>query len=756
MMPTNPLEVIDFSLGITDFYIDGPIQAGKFFDNLFIDANKKAFTRWGSIVINDQLPLGTFRVNKLAAIQGTLLGFQDKRAYFDDAGDWTEVTGPSSGTVLTAGDSQSVIIDTDWREHLFLSSDDFSSIQKIYRDGGGDLQVRNAGLPLISTGYSITNPSGTGSTYLYAFCLKYTYTVGELTFIDRGPVYTYPTAVTGGALGANTAAITLPTTYATPENWDTANWELEIYRTADGGAEFFLVTTVSFGTASYNDNNTDATVTLNEPLYTTGDVASNDTPPLAKYVHCVNDYGYYAHIKSGTEVDPTLVLQSKAGDPDSVPGQFNANTEQPIRGLSSIFDRPIILCDEYIYRIDNFFDDLGDGGMLLRRIDDRAGCISASSVVRTHLGLFWAGVQGFYWSDGFRVVLISEHLPTTYKAITTTATAKKNIVGSYEPISQRVVWTASKDDVTGECDTMFVLDIKFPFLPQDVRRGGTFTTMSAGNVEDNFKPTQVLRIGDDIYRGDSRGYIFKHSSNVLTDPRIDTAVATNLWEESTIIHTYSSCFLDFGTKFYRKFVPRILVSAANSTNLSLAIHSSNDNNRVQGDLKPIRYTANSTWGDSLPIWGDAQAIWNYQGIIEEWRRFPAGGLRCNYKQVTFTNAKVILFTSDMIGTVSVNPATKTATLGGSFTFPAGIVDYYISFENDNYTKEFQITTATTTTVVYDDPDDEGPSLAGLYKFSILGYPKGEVLYLNGYVIHWALISKSHTPFSSASLGGNPT
>lgn len=85
-----------------------------------------------------------------------------------------------------------------------------------------------------------------------------------------------------------------------------------------------------------------------------------------------------------------------------------------------------------------------------------------------------------------------------------------------------------------------------------------------------------------------------------------------------------------------------------------------------------------------------------------------------------------------------------------------ITDYVISFEHDNYTREFPIIGRTTTTLTYDDPANVDPPGSGNYKWVIRGKPKGEVLLLNGYVIHWALISKSHTPFSAGSLGGNPS
>jgi hypothetical protein len=262
-------------------------------------------------------------------------------------------------------------------------------------------------------------------------------------------------------------------------------------------------------------------------------------------------------------------------------------------------------------------------------------------------------------------------------------------------------------------------------------------------------------IGNYIYRGDTRGYVFKHGIEYATDPKIALGVATNLWEQTVIEHLYKSCFLDFGSKFYRKWVPRILISADNQTNLSLAISSSNDNNRVTGDLKPIRYRNNITWMDDLPLWNDPLAAWNNQGLIEEWRRFPARGLRCNYKQVIMTNAMVQIVTSDLLGTATVNPGANTATLGGSFNWLTGIIDYYISFEHDNYTREFKILARTPTTITYEDTTGGDPPSAGPWKWVLKGKPKGEILLLNGYVIHWANISKSHTPFSGGSLGSNP-
>lgn len=103
--------------------------------------------------------------------------------------------------------------------------------------------------------------------------------VGTVTFLDRGPVYYYPTTVVGGVItSGNGTTVTLPIALVAPENWDEANIEVEIYRTQDAGDVYYLLTTVPLSTVSYLDENEDADIALNETIYTTGGIASNDTP----------------------------------------------------------------------------------------------------------------------------------------------------------------------------------------------------------------------------------------------------------------------------------------------------------------------------------------------------------------------------------------------------------------------------------------------------------------------------------------------
>lgn len=753
MIETQPLEIRDFSGGITDYYIGGRPEQAQYMDNLILLPDKNARTRWGSEVYHDeQIPLGSFRINKLMMYDETLITMAQKKGWIVSGGTWSELTGPNGDPIMVDGDANSILIDTEWQGHLFVSSDTYTSVQKIYREAG-TLKVRNAGLPVMPAGVAVTPATGAGASYLYKFVLRYDYTVDTVDHLDRGPVFTYPTTVTGGVIaGGNPASIVLPTTLTANENWDYANIIIEIYRTTDGGSAFFLVDSVTLGTTPYSDVMDDPTLQLQEELYTEGGDLSNDTPPKAKHIHVVNDIGYYGDIKEGTEEKTYLLRQSIPGDVDSVPGSFNYSFEQSIKAVSSIYDRPMVFCEDYIYRIDNNIEADGTGDMLPRRIDDRAGCVSATSVVRTHLGVFWAGNIGFYWSDGFQVRKISNNINETYKNLILNSTRKKRIYGAYDPSNERVYWSVCQDDgVNHEVDSCFILDLKFHMTKDGPGHEMAFTTMSSG---DYFKPTALLVHDNILYRGDSRGYVLQHTSNLYSDIKIDVSADPADWVKYTIRHKYWSCFLDFGSIFYRKWVTRVLISASNDTNLSLAVQSSNDNNRIIGDMQPIVYNANSTWGASLPIWGDPNALWNFQGVIEQWRRFPAKSLRCNYKQLRLTNAEVQLVNSDLIGTVTVDSTAKTAVLGGTYQWISDIIDYKIYFEADGYTQGFTVTASTSNTITFADSGNDSPP-SGVYNFILKGEPKDEVLELNGYVIHWSFISKSHKPFSASSLGSTP-
>jgi hypothetical protein len=198
----------------------------------------------------------------------------------------------------------------------------------------------------------------------------------------------------------------------------------------------------------------------------------------------------------------------------------------------------------------------------------------------------------------------------------------------------------------------------------------------------------------------------------------------------------------------RKWVTRIVLTATSDTNLSLQIVSINDNGQKTAYLKPIRFKNSVIWGDADITWGDALIVWNYQGLIEEQRRFPAQGIRCSYKQIQLTNADVEISTSDVEGLATVNNSLKTATLVNLATmdWPVHSVGYYLSFENDNYVNKFLVTSSTADTLTFADVGNLAPN--GNFAWKLTGIPKDQVLNLLSYCLHYSVLGKTQVTYKA--------
>ena len=146
-------------------------------------------------------------------------------------------------------------------------------------------------------------------------------------------------------------------------------------------------------------------------------------------------------------------------------------------------------------------------------------------------------------------------------------------------------------------------------------------------------------------------------------------------------------------------------------------------------------------------------IWNYQGIIDEQRRFPAQCLRCQYKQLQLTNAKVAILNSELIGTCTVDGTANTATLDNTtdYDWPTHSVDYVISFETDGYVKEYTVTARTDNVLTFDDTDGSAPTASGV-EWVLRGKPKGEVMHLLSYLYHYAIMGKTSVQFRKSGTG----
>jgi hypothetical protein len=748
----SQLDFEDFSGGITDYFVGCPLNRYEEADNLLIFKYGnvgRLFTRPGSEIWNDdapQIPAGAQRVGTLKYFESTLLVHSARKFYYISGTSFATLQGPSSNDVFPSGVATTDFVSlTELNKHLLVTNTAFSKPQKIFLDGS-TLKLRTAGLPEPTAPTVTAGAAGAGS-YIYRFHFQYTYTVGTLTFVDNGPTVEV-TLGAAAAPNANAVAITVIQALAnsTTHNYDTAsaNLKVKIARTTNGGQVFYYAGSVNNGTTTFNDSMSDATLILQTPLYTEGGFVEADEPPLCKYVHATEDKCYYVHSKSGSEVNPKRVHQSIPGDIDGVPGDFYTDVDFDATGISSFKGLPIIGTLNGIFRIEGSFDAQGRGGMFSKRISDTASCVSHLSMVQTPVGVFWAGLDGFYFSDAYNCIKVNKGWDKSYQDLVDSATKKLRIYGKYNPKKNLVYWACDDGAENLDNQTVYVLHLDWGISDSMPFTSWSGTSFSAACLE--------VDTEGNLIRGTKNGYVMAHDDTVYADPRVDTAVAASTWGTESIIYNYKSASTNFGTSAERKWVSNINVVAENETNLSLQIISNNDKNLRRAELSPIRFRGNLVWGDPNAIWGDPNLIWNYSGLISEKRRMPSGSLRCNYKQIEMTNAFVAIFNSDTFGTAGVNSTTKVVTLDvGAQNWPSDILDYYISFASDNYQKEYIITARTDDTITYSDSSNYSET-ATASAWVIRGYPKNEVLFLISYHVQFEIFGQTQTPFNSGSSG----
>ncbi len=494
----SELTVKGFGGGITDFYIGASPDQYQKADNLIVDSYANLINIPGSYLDFTTNPtrarvpasLGSRRIGLLmgqevgTGASFTILKQVVEKLHYDNGTTMAELVGPGAASAFDLSSpisAETAFAYAEWNKHTIITHESpFQKPVKVYRDTSGNLQLRTAGLPITATTYTATG--GAGANYVYALVLKYTYEVGGIEYIDRSaPAFKSFTGI-GTATPASSPGITVGSipvlANADGEHYDTTNIKVEVYRTINNGTTLYYVGEVTNGTTSLADSVSDNTLVTNAALYTSGGEVENTRPPKCKYVHATSDFTYYANAievsTTGADLEQLQqrLYQSKRGDPDSVPASFYADMEEAITGISSVRSIPIVFCENSIYRIDGNFDNFGQGGMLPRKISDSVGAVGHLSLVQTLEGIFFAGNDGFYFTDGYSVTPINENFPDTYAPLVDSELKKKRIYGVHDIKNRFVLWATSYDDTEESSDNarIFCLDL----------RSKAFTTWSSG------------------------------------------------------------------------------------------------------------------------------------------------------------------------------------------------------------------------------------------------------------------------------------
>jgi len=876
-----PLEVLDFSGGFSDNYLDAPINQGQTFENFLIQKNKKILSRSGTLIYDStayQIPAGNQRIGRLIFHPQTELFVQSARALYYINSTYQTLVGPvDSNPAFSSNATTNYISDSRWKNHVYMVSDSFADPIKVYKDSSNTWRVNTAGLPsldlegavdlanAIKTAYNlhiaditskhtaadttnaivaatsydfdtlvtlvtelltdfaahdlddasgagsyhqaagaagaltstvaptttqecitkladlrtqynrhdndaaahttggdrlvtvvqtpeVTGTVGTGN-YLYKLHYRHTYTVGTVTFEVQGATL----EISGLLLSTGTKTVSsIPAiSNGSTRCYDTATITCDVYRTENAGTVFYYVGRVTNGTTSFSDTVTDAVLVDNPTIYTNGGALDHDTPPRAKFIHVVNNTTIFANVKEGSVNYPTRFRQSVPGSPDHCPESLGDDVEIPITGLNSVGLYPIICGRDRTYRLEGIFDELGRGTVQSREISRTKGTVSNLSMVQIPGGLVFAGIDQFYFTDGYRVSPIDVHHVESYKELVSLAAYEQKISGRYDSAENRVYWCVADKTTNADNNKLWVLDLNFPTA---LSPESTFTKFSN---TDSWSPTDVeFYTNASAIRtfviADTRGYLFKFNDNTFTDPDINTATNPSTWPTNQVIYNYKSFATSFGTVTNFKFVPSITLQAKNVGDVTVQINSNNEDSGLFKALKPIRKRGGITWGDPNILWnsGSIEYLWNVNALIRELRLFPAGNLRMVYKQIQITNAYTIIINSDTFGTGNISDSAKTLTLTDvTQSLPTDIVNYHVSFAADSYTKDFQILTRNSATVLTFSDASNLSVTASASAWVIKGYRKGEQLSLLSYTLANALLGQHQTVYRGET-GGN--
>ena len=123
--------------------------------------------------------------------------------------------------------------------------------------------------------------------------------------------------------------------------------------------------------------------------------------------------------------------------------------------------------------------------------------------------------------------------------------------------------------------------------------------------------------------------------------------------------------------------------------------------------------------------------------------------------VNVTNSTTLGTLTNVAGVTLYDTNVRYLTLDNAvdFDWPREVIDYYISFESDQYTLEYQVFTRTDNTITIVDSENTSPIGAGL-NWVLRGKPKNEVLDLVSYVIHYQFLSDTQKTFDSGESGDN--
>jgi hypothetical protein len=696
--------------GITDYIQTDNENSFEVLDNLLITKDRDLESRLGSKLISLTNRPSTFvsRPCKLLGIDGGMYAVFGSEIVYHENDTWGKLGGVNTEFVLNNGDSDSRVSTALWNKHVIITDSKYSNPVKIYADESNDTKIVNLGIPKPDDTFVITPTVDDGQSFIYSFVNKREYYVGEAKYLDVSSVV--QKRITNGSIAENTIS-GIPELVNTAEtNYDVASVVVEIYRTANNGETSYKVGEVANGVTSFVDNTTDENLT-GLTLYTESGLPNNDLPPNAKYCEIVDNVCFYAN----SAEFPYRVWQSQAGDPDSVPANFFTDFESEIIGLSAYQSNLIVFTNSQVWRLEGVLDVFGGGLQRKVLVAESATCLHNDSVIKTDKGVFFAGLDGFYKTDAYKVLPIPDEDRDFYVRYKELAQYPNDIQGAYDNIEQRIYWCTKKSSNSYQ---IYIYDCTF----------NAFTTITG--LDGSFDNVAITFSGDTLYRATTSGYIFEHSGQLYGDPIVEPMKLLTDWQEHPVIYKLRHIDYSFQEPTLNKWVTKITCVGDGRTDLDFEIRSYDDSYDVYKTLTPISFSSGMVWEDDW-IWEDNDNVWELELRMNQTRRFKRGSLRCKSKQIEITNSITTIRESspEQANTqVVVDGITKLVTLvdPSAISFPANVIYKNIEINGE----EYKVINAGVDSLHVED--NNGTLTSGQYDWKLRGYAHNQQFHLSSF------------------------
>lgn len=552
----------------------------------------------------------------------------------------------------------------------------------------------------------------------------------------------------------------------TTTNYAVSDLKLAIYRTTDGGNTYYKETELANGTTSYSDSLSDTVpsasgevLTGGTVLYTSGGVVGFDQPPVCKYIHNFGGTVFYGAVVDADQYFPNRILQAIPNTPDAAPATFTYDLEDELTGLSSSRSNLIALCKNSLYRISGGFNLQGQGALIAEKISDAMGNLNAKGIVRTEIGVFFAGTDGFYYTDGFQIIKISIDLDKTYAKLTASDSQKRAIIGSYDKIGRRIFWSLKTSETDTAPSVTYIYHVDYGVKPS-----GAFTTMSNGL---NYRPTSMVHRAGVMYVGHEKGAVLKTYPHAKADAAINYLLTTGIKFDGTfrtyhIPYHYKSVAVDMGTTFNRKWLTKVHIVGQNQGDMLLQSYALRDLNQTQQGkqaMAPVNYRGNAVWGDPRCVWGNPAEKWEYDGKMDLWRRFPKNTLRSDFMQLELLPYNGVVYSSsqDYPEGVLAQGDDNIVSMPLSFPpytdlrWPRDIEGMTLYTSLDEYTTGYPILTVATNFFTIDGSVGFGTQ----FEWEIRGYKKEQRVSLSSMLIHFTYLGNSNQAYPGPNTGNGP-